>query len=725
MNKVFAIITLFVVTISMAQSKEELELRDLYWKDNASEITQIGIPEKWQDESAIILKDHRYIQYINRGKNVFSIYRKHQLIKVQDQSSLEELSEIQLNEDSKISFMWTTLLKEETTIAIRVLKPDASVFVVNIEKEEVVEDGTTKIAIPNLEIGDVIDIIIQLNKKEKEISGLAVYPAFESTLNDVYPILDYKLAIEVENDFFLNMNTFNGAPEVKEEPTERNATKKYTVEAQNLDKIEASRWYYPLVEEPAIKYQVAFARNISNEYFADIFTGEDGERKTKVTEEDILEYYKRKFRKNYKSSVRELVKYIKEGDYQSNEERLRAAIHYIRFHKYTKYFETMFAYNAGIVTGFPLPRCEEYYYGMYEYTDQVVADLQVFCDMFKIDYDVVLAKPRYDGKLDDLLIKDNARIGLKFNTQPNLYFFDFNENMTLERFPAILEGTEAYIGAVVGGKRVLDLRREFLTSSSAEDNRLEELLSLSLNEDNKGFSVERERIALGHFEDFLIYNWIHFKDFLEEDYKKFPEAEHFYQCGTKKQINAYTEQYKAFEDKKLEEYQENRKEAVNQEWTEAEVTNFSSTVLQSGRYGIDEALHIKETFQLNDGYIKRAGKNLIVEIGKFIGSQIEIEDKERKRTSHINLDFANTTAFEIRLKIPEGYTVKGLEQLNTNVDNKTGGFKSEAVVENDTLVLKTEKVYKSNYIDKADWDLMLEWLDAASKFTQAKILLQN
>ncbi|MEP6430607.1 MAG: DUF3857 domain-containing protein, partial [Nonlabens ulvanivorans] len=276
------ITTLCFTIIAQGQSKLEKELQEKFWNQTGSQITAMEIPVKWNEESAVILKDHRYIQYINSGKVVYFKSNKHQLIKIQDQASLEGFSEISLNKDSKISFGWTTTSRKETTIGIRIIKSDGTVSVVNVEKEEVEEDDKRKIAIPNLEIGDIIDIYIQTDRKERDFDGLDIYPAVETTIKDNYPILDYRIAVEVENDFFLNMNTYNGAPAVKEEETERSATKMYVVEAQNVDKLETNRWYFPLVEEPSVKLQVAFARKRSNEYAAQIFKGEDGERKATV-----------------------------------------------------------------------------------------------------------------------------------------------------------------------------------------------------------------------------------------------------------------------------------------------------------------------------------------------------------------------------------------------------------------------------------------------------------
>ncbi|GAK77671.1 hypothetical protein JCM19296_3279 [Nonlabens ulvanivorans] len=142
------ITTLCFTIIAQGQSKLEKELQEKFWNQTGSQITAMEIPVKWNEESAVILKDHRYIQYINSGKVVYFKSNKHQLIKIQDQASLEGFSEISLNKDSKISFGWTTTSRKETTIGIRIIKSDGTVSVVNVEKEEVEEDDKRKIAIP-------------------------------------------------------------------------------------------------------------------------------------------------------------------------------------------------------------------------------------------------------------------------------------------------------------------------------------------------------------------------------------------------------------------------------------------------------------------------------------------------------------------------------------------------------------------------------------------------
>lgn len=718
-------IALCLTILAQGQSKLEKELQEKFWNKPGNDIAAISIPKKWNEESAVILKDHRYIQYINNGKVVYFKSNKHQMIKIQDQASLEGFSEISLSKDSKISFGWTTTSRKETTIGIRIIKPDGAITLVDIEEEEVIEDDIRKIAIPNLEIGDIIDLFIQTDRKERDYDGLDIYPAVETTIKDNYPILDYRIAVEVENDFFLNMNTYNGAPPVKEEETERRATKMYVVEAQNVEKLETSRWYYPLVEEPSVKLQVAFARKKINENAAEIFKGEDGERKATATQKDVLDYFDRKFNKTYSGSAKEVISHIKNGKFKTKSAKLKAGLEYIRFNRYTRFFEPIFAYQAQIVAGNTRNKCSSLYYGIYEKDAQVINDLRAISEAFNIDYDIVLAQPRYDGKLDDLLIKSNARVGIRFNTEEPLYFFDFNENMTLERFPAILEGAEAYIGSVIKKKKISSVKRTILSTSTAADNVYKETIDLSLSDDKKGFNMKRDLSASGHFESEYMFSWIHWSDFIKEDYSIYKDQEHFYECGSKKEIKRYTEQFNALESKKLEEFRERREKSTDREWSAATVKDYTTQVVQTGRYGNNSPLVVTENMTLKDGYIKKAGSNLIIELGKFIGSQVELEKKERERSVDVYLGFAKTFIYEINLEIPEGYTVKGVDALNTSIDNTTGNFITTAVMEENILRVKTTKTYKSNYLKSEQWKDMTPWLDAAFEFNQAKVLLQK
>ena len=79
----------------------------------------------------------------------------------------------------------------------------------------------------------------------------------------------------------------------------------------------------------------------------------------------------------------------------------------------------------------------------------------------------------------------------------------------------------------------------------------------------------------------------------------------------------------------------------------------------------------------------------------------------------------------ISLIIPEGYSVQGLDKLNKNVQNQTGGFSSEAVVIDNVLTIKTNKYYKNYFEPAANWPDMVAFLEEAYLFFDDKILLKK
>ncbi len=145
---------------------------------------------------------------------------------------------------------------------------------------------------------------------------------------------------------------------------------------------------------------------------------------------------------------------------------------------------------------------------------------------------------------------------------------------------------------------------------------------------------------------------------------------------------------------------------------------------QLGRFGEKEGMMYTETFTVED-LVKRAGKNYILEAGKFIGGQIALGEDEIERTKDIYMPFARSFVNEVSIEIPEGYSVEGLENLHKKVENSTGGFVSSAEVKDGHLIINTLKYYEHHFEKSEDWPLMVEFLEASFKFTQEKVLLKK
>jgi hypothetical protein len=126
-----------------------------------------------------------------------------------------------------------------------------------------------------------------------------------------------------------------------------------------------------------------------------------------------------------------------------------------------------------------------------------------------------------------------------------------------------------------------------------------------------------------------------------------------------------------------------------------------------------------------DGWVKKAGNNYIVDIGKLVGSQLKLEEKQRNRTVDVYMPFARSLEWQINLQVPDGYTLEGIEKLNGSTDNASAAFISKATLEGNKLILRVSKSYKNAFEPAANWPNLVAMIDAAQNFTNAKLLLKK
>jgi hypothetical protein len=122
---------------------------------------------------------------------------------------------------------------------------------------------------------------------------------------------------------------------------------------------------------------------------------------------------------------------------------------------------------------------------------------------------------------------------------------------------------------------------------------------------------------------------------------------------------------------------------------------------------------------------KKAGPNLILELGRLIEQQTTIKEEQKGRTVDVYMDYARSFSHEFVLTIPDGYTVEGVENFNSKVENATGGFVSSAVVEGKKLIIKAKKYYMKSYYPSGDWPSITSFLAASLNFYNAKLLLKK
>lgn len=704
---------------TIGQSKKDTELRDQFWASPNEQINTTEVPDNWKGESAVVLYKNVFYGYTNNGKKMYNPSYKHYRIKLLDQAAIENYSSLSFDEDQKISFFFSNLSKEKTTVGIKVVKPDGSENIVDVDEEAISQDSQKKIAIPGLEIGDILDFFVYEDDYQRSFSGTHIYDPVETVLSQNDPILFSRLAIEVENDYFLNMESYNGAPEIKEEDTEKRATRRYVLEAENLEKTKFPRWSYPLVELPTVKFQVTFALKARNEVAASVFLGdEDAERKSKVSKSEILEFYEGRFTA-YKKTIKDAVRYVEATGTKDPRQQFEEAFYYARHKYFNKFIELYIAREELGLGGYA---CDGEYFNLTQ--SNFTNFMSGLAREFEIDYDVVVATAGFNGSIDELLLKSNVSYGIRLNFSKPLYVFELSPHAQLNRFPEYLEGTKAYIIAVKKGRQLQNVSTATLPVSLASSNVQNETAQITIDDNFEGFKVERNSIYTGYFKPENLTTQVFFSDYLDEEYKRY-DTDHYYFCGKRQSKNEKSLEertlaaYQTFRDSRIEFLEEQLSASLD-----APVSDYTYEVKQTSRYD-NKPLIINDAFTLKDNYIKKAGPNYIVSVGKFIGGQVQLEKDEYERTENVHIDYAKTFNYEVRLNIPQGYTVVGLDKLQRDVQNDTGSFKSSASIDDGVLIFNTSKVYKKRTYTPEEWSEMTQWLETAYDFSQEKVLFKK
>ena len=711
---------LFFTSITFTNAQNKSEIKELFWNKNDKYSSVTSVPDKYKNESAVIIYKNENYDFHKFGKSVTYTSSTRRRIKLQDQAAVTEFSEFSFQERFYSNRGFYSMKKGTITLGIKIIKPDGKEIEIDIDKEAVKEDEAKKIAISNLEVGDIIDFYY--HSVEPFVSALEYgFDPVETTLGETYPILDLKISFETENDFFVNFNSYNGAPELKKIETKKSSERKYELIASDIPKIDFPRWFLPLVELPCYKFQVFFARSGKFEQRADAFLSDkESELKRTVSKEDIFDFYNAKFYPT--GNLNDVNTFLKGKEFNSEEEKIKEIYYFTRHQFYTRYIEAYVIDEAKIIA-YPYNLYESYPV-FFNTEEQFIRYFMEYLKKNDIGYDIIVATGRENGPIKDILIQQNARVLLKINTETPIYFGIFTPFSLPNQFNSELEGTDAYALKVSKNKKVTDIEEIKLPASTHKDNYSKVILKVDFDATANTLKFDKETSLLGHNKSFEQRNKLNFYDYVNEDYEKYGTTPLLDLVKNKKMKEKYKKEYDALLKKMKDNQSESLKKAIEGEYS-TKVEDFSFEINNTGRYGDTQPLQYKEKFTIKNDFIKKAGNNFIIEIGKFIDSQVEIAEKEHKRENNVYTVFPRTFSYAIEFSIPKGYSVSGIEKLNKTVENETGSFVSKAVIKENKLLLEASKQYYHSYEPVVNWSKMIDFLDAAYQLTQEKILLKK
>ncbi|UII24179.1 DUF3857 domain-containing protein [Fulvivirga ligni] len=689
--------------------KRSAEVRESMWNGKDESFYVTDIPDKWKDESAVIIAKLNLLSYkksvmvSNLSYDNYSHYR----IKLLDKKAVEEYSQFTIPESSS-----ELGKRSEIYVGFKVIKADGTEMIIPMSqavKEEANLDkkgyNSLKLAIPNLEVGDIIDYYMG---EDLNFNPYSQYYSFDPVifqLHDSYPIMKQKISFDVMRRCFINLRTLNGAPSFEFVEDEENDKNYYLLEDGNRESVDGLRWFYPYRQLPAVKFKVIYAGPKADS--GPMFLGKPGVLKSEISEMEVSKLCKYLYNSMYLTG--DFAGYMKEHfrDEKDKDKLAREAYYVLRGLRYINYEEDRTIHRLRFPKQGSL-------------TEHIFM-LSRYYKRAGIKHEMLIGIPRSISAIDDLILENELVFMLKVNTENPFYVSEFGVNRSLGNINPMMEGTKVYTWDMNDEYSDFGFFNVPVAPSSANLTKSETNVQImDFDEDKVQFQLKRSVRGenKSYYQDLLM----DFYTYKKEEAKRF-EIKDIYDTKKKEAERLKAKKSKYMEDREAE-LNEALKTAMGYDYDMELLTVDSLEVLKTGRYGSDQDFVYTCNVEAK-GAVKKAGRNYLFDIGKFIDMQIKLTDEDRSRFYDIYMPYARSFEYTITFDIPEGYSVEGVEDLNVDVNNEAGGYYSKAEVKGNKLIIDTKKYYNHNF-EKADqWGNMVAFLDEAYNFTQKKVLLKK
>lgn len=687
------------------------EIRDEMWNNSDKTFRSTAVPAKWADKSAVIIAQLNRFEYrkpVMRNLLRYNEY-SHFRIKLNDKNAVTKYTEVNFpsnrTDNSEGEYI-------KVYVGFKVVKAGGEEIIIDPLKAVKMErqyrgrvQSYNKLAIPNLEPGDILDYYICEETTRANANYIHFFDPIIYPLPQEYPVVSHKLQFRAERKCYINLKSLNGAPELKLVIDEANDEKFYSLEGTNIEGVDNMRWLFPYREMPTIKFRAAFASGKAMRTF-DVLLGEPGEVKSTVTTKEIQEMMSTMLATNY--DIRFLTKYAKQNlkDLKDPFEVADKAYYFYR----NQMFNEM---ESNIVEG----------------KSPWVSMPQVkFVDVFstfladrEMPHDIVIGVPRNLSSLDDLLIENEIAWFIRVKKGDQFrYYQPFDLTTIPGTIAALLEGTDAYVADGLAPQKKWNLKKIQLPTTTANDNQSKTDIRIDLSDFTKA-SLTLRRSLLGQNKVPDQYYYMDPFDLRPEESEKFEMTESSSVMLGRKRYEAMKEAYLA---RRTKEREENLKTVLERDFKikVLEISNFK--IEQSGRYE-DAPEMIYSLDFTTDNLLYKAGPNYMIDIGKLIEQQAKIESQEMNRTNNIYYENRRSFKHTLEFDVPKGYQVQGLEKLNQKVENKLGGFSCTAKEVKGKVIIETHKHYDVTYAPAGEWKEIVSFLNAANNFNEQKLLLRK
>jgi hypothetical protein len=727
----FLLLAFFLLSITSYSQKNKLpddlfdfseeNVKSYAWKNPDTKSKNNEFPDTWKNESAIFL----YMEQLYESKNTSVTgagvtYFSHYRIKLLDKAAVDYFSTIYYSAESHGNYSLAYCSRQKDFLGVKVIKPDGTEKIVKSE-DFIKEDDKKKVAVPNLEVGDIIDYYLYTYDYW---GGIAKFPNFYSivdkfVLGGQYPVKYLKYQLLTDRNWNVKFSTGQHGPAIKEERAGiKGKDYRFTINTEDIPSYNRVIWNLPYQSSPYIKLYV--------KYFSNFITSELDDkapfRTTELSSDKIIDgysyyYVKDKAASNEYSKFKSYIKKKFGENTLSKERLLEEYYYYIRHHFINKhYVYDCFHSNS---SGYALEDNGARYISAKEFTGHIIYGL----DAMDIPYDLLVVMIKQEGILDDVLDVNETDYVIRANLQNPIYFYKPSVYTVFNKLPESIEGTKAYVLHSTNQKSdKLKLDTLTLPVTKAEENTILYEYNVAFdNEDNSKLLVKVNAQFNGLQMSDYKSSLIDYIDMIWHENDRYDTKRWGSEGGESQRFKVQMDDFIRSEGEKrktnFEAYAKDQFEDEN-----LKLTDYKT--LSTGNEPNDNNLKISYSCEIND-FVKKAGPDFILKIGKLLGGQITLDEKNQERNIDVYMNFARGYEYTIKVEIPAGYEVKGLDALNLDIKNSTGSMRSSAIVKNGFVEFRFSKYYNHNFEKKEKWGEMKEFITPATLLTSKEILFQK
>ena len=743
---VFIAMSTIAGTTVQAQSKDEAKyrkeseaMRKQVWAWEKPQFNVREVPAQYNNASKVVLAHHTELTADSKSKFQFYVItfgvKKEQtltevvreMVKLNDKNAVTEYSELSFTQFQKRSGFYAV---DKTTayVGVRIIKPNGTIKEINADDIILTKDGSNekqaKVAIPDLQPGDIMDYFIAT---EQQMTNDLSSKSYQVLLFDDAPILSLSFHGQLGKKYAIDYRSYNGAPELQ---VGKNDDRDIIidVEKNNLPPFETSLWVTPGRQLPFIRMNISLGyRGPGRKFFN---SKKPGEINKLTSSEEALDNKTSSLNNIYYANYWMKAARVQFNDIESDAKKLskQQDIKFKELSDDEKAAQLFYTFRYTKLLNFDIDNiAKKIDIGSYKFNNM---GINFYCILKAADVESNITMSGTRDWIDlneamdasDISTVTNLAGSGKFLHLSNVYDIPFT-------IPSNLEGiTEtqnlSFTNKATSAHNDLSTGPKMPISTSDKNAHLENL-KITLTSDKGALAVKRSTTMKGYYKydkqkDLLLY-----EDYLESERKIFHEEKTLLEdLEDGKKSRKYVDEVKSA-------FAEARKKQVDAFTSEAkdnfeqEVTNMKDC--KTDKLGVrhtDPDFVYSSSFTLG-GMVKKAGNNIIVEIGKIQGQPLVVQPEHRKRDLDIHMPFARSIEYQVELAIPDGYSVEGVSALNKKVDNETGYFSAEATATDKLVTITVKKHYLHIFEPVKNWDKLMQFMDAANDWVNTKLLFKK